>query len=91
MVTFERATGAALDKSETRAVKNGRYGATQETVDLGGLRKIGDFGGAAEIGDGRQKVILHDAAQCDVGAEAPRLARRPGGQFFRRVFRFSTP
>src|SRR4051794_31820745 len=50
-VAFERAARAALDDCETSAMENGRDGAREHAIALGGLREVGNLGSAAEISD----------------------------------------
>ena len=69
VILLERALNLRFHDGGGKSRDDGRNAAEQRFVNSSGLREIGGLGGAARIGERGQKIILHDRAQQNVGAE----------------------
>ena len=67
--TIEQRGGARVEQGEAGARHNDRHAVEERRVEDRGLREVGDLGGTADVGDGRQEVVLEDGAQERVGRE----------------------
>ena len=77
--TIEQRGGAAVEQGEAGAGHNDRHAVEERRVEDRGLREVGDLGGTADVGDGRQEVVLHHGTQERVGGEGDRRGGQCGG------------